>query len=77
MSIVYSASSRLNYGKKLASAGYDRSIRLWDVASGRELLTEGRHAGGVSDASALDLRIFEEFIEGILNPVPANARMVA
>ena len=28
-------------------------------------------------ASALDLRIFEEFIEAILNPVPANARMVA
>ncbi len=30
-----------------------------------------------NSASALDLRIFEEFIEGVCHPLPANMRMVA
>jgi WD40 repeat protein len=36
-------------GQRIASAGYDNVLRLWDVASGQQVLTFQGLAGGGSD----------------------------
>jgi hypothetical protein len=38
-------------GKQLASAGGDRTVKVWDVASGRELLTLRGHTDWVSEVT--------------------------
>ena len=38
-------------GRTLASAGYDKAVRLWDVATGRELVALRGHSGPVAALS--------------------------
>jgi WD40 repeat protein len=38
-------------GQTLASAGWDRTVRLWDVATGRALRTLRVHTGWFTDAA--------------------------
>ena len=35
-------------GSRLASAGWDKTVRLWDVASGQEMVTLRAHADAVN-----------------------------
>ena len=34
-------------GRRLASASFDGTVKVWDAATGREALTLGGHSGGV------------------------------
>src|SRR5262249_22714528 len=38
-------------GQRLATAGFDRTIRLWDAATGQETLTIHGHPDGVNDVA--------------------------
>ena len=38
-------------GHRVATAGQDQTIRLWDVATGRELLVLLGHTGSLSDVA--------------------------
>jgi hypothetical protein len=38
-------------GRRLASAGYDRTVKVWDAATGQNLLTLKGHTGEVSDVA--------------------------
>jgi WD40 repeat protein/serine/threonine protein kinase len=54
-SMCYSVAFRPPDGRQLASAGTDRTIRVWDVAAGLELFRRGGHVGdytGMSQAVA-------------------------
>ena len=54
-------------GKRLASAGFDKLIRLWDISTGDEVLSLRGHEGGVvSLAFSPDgLRHFSGGVEGV------------
>ncbi len=34
-------------GQRLASAGHDRTVKVWDAGTGQEIRTLTGHAGGV------------------------------
>ncbi len=34
-------------GKRIISGSFDRTVKLWDVASGKEVITLGEHSGVV------------------------------
>ena len=38
-------------GRRLASGSWDRTVKLWDVATGHELLTPLKHDDAVSGVS--------------------------
>ena len=38
-------------GKRLASAGWDRTVKVWDAQTGQELLTFKGHSGRISSVA--------------------------
>jgi len=38
-------------GRRIASASYDRTVKVWDAGSGQETLTLKGHTGSVEDVT--------------------------